>query len=67
MDWGGHVHPSFLKIIFLIGLNSMKKGWGGSFLASQGSVLVSLRLQFSDQLWSFVPWVPEPQKKRKED
>ena len=29
VDWGGHVHPTFLKIIFLIGLNSMKKGWGG--------------------------------------
>ena len=54
MDWGGYVHPTFLKIIFLIGLNSMKKGWGGgSFLASQGSVLVSLRLQFSDQSLSF--------------
>ena len=26
---------------------------GGSFLASQGSVLVSLRLQFSDQSLSF--------------
>ena len=29
VDWGGHVHPTFLKIIFLTGLNSMKKGWGG--------------------------------------
>ena len=50
VDWGGHVSPTFLKIIFLVGLNLTKKGWGGgSFLACQGSVLVSLCLQFSDQ------------------
>ena len=42
--------PLCLKTDFLIRLNSMKTGWGGgSFLAYHGSVLVSLRLQFSDQ------------------
>ena len=46
---GGHVYPIFLKIDFLICLNSMIKCWGWSFLATQGSALVSLRLQFSDQ------------------
>ena len=32
MDWGGHVHPTFLRVNFLIRLNSIKTVGGSYFL-----------------------------------
>ena len=50
VDWGGHVHPTFLEDRFVNSSKLDEKMLGrGSFLVSQGSLLVSLRLQFSDQ------------------
>ena len=49
VDWGGDVHPIFLRIYFLIRLISINRDGGGVIFPCRRSVIVSPCLNFDDK------------------